>query len=145
MLVLDTSAVSAVLRRAPGALARLEAEDPSAVVLCSPVAAEVHFGLARLVPDSHRRRVLEGEYGRLRAAVRWLDWREDAAIEFGRLKARLQERGTPLEDLDVAIGSIALSLSARLATLNVRHFARIDGLALDDWSEPRAELLGVPR
>lgn len=39
--------------------------------------------------------------------------------------------------MDLAIASIALSLPARLATWNLRYFARIDDLELIDWSEPK--------
>ena len=134
MLLLDTSAVSAFMHRRTVALRRLREEEPSDVYLCTPVAAEIHFGLLRLEVGSHRRRLLEEEFRRLRAAVRWVDWQETASIEFGRWKARLQERGTPIEDMDLAIASVALALPARLATLNIRHFARIDDLELADWS-----------
>jgi len=41
--------------------------------------------------------------------------------------------------MDLAIASVALSLSARLATLNIRHFARIDDLKLIDWSAPHPD------
>lgn len=134
MLLLDTSAVSAFMHRREGALRRLQEEEPSNVFLCTPVATEIHFGLSRLEVGSRRRRLLEEEFRRLRTAVRWVEWQETASIEFGRWKARLQERGTPIKDMDLAIASVALGLPARLATLNIRHFARIDDLELVDWS-----------
>ena len=134
MLLLDTSAVSAFMHRDSSTLHRLGEEDPSTVYLCTPVAAEICFGLARLRAGSRRQRLLASEFGRLRAAVRWADWNEPAASAFGRWKATLQQRGTPIEDMDLAIASIALSLPARLATCNIRHFARIDNLELVDWS-----------
>jgi len=46
----------------------------------------------------------------------------------------LMKSGTVIEDFDVAIGAIALALDARLATLNVKHMARIRGLVVEDWS-----------
>ena len=55
---------------------------------------------------------------------------------FGHWKATLQQRGTPIEDMDLAIASVALSLPAQLATANIRHFERIDDLDIVDWSEP---------
>ena len=134
MLLLDTSAVSQVMRRHPAALRRLRDEDPGAVVLCAPVAAEIRFGLARLDPGSRKRRLLEHEFERVRAAVRWVDWTKPASRAFGHWKAILQQRGTPVEDMDLAIASVAASLPARLATGNVRHFSRIEDLDLDDWS-----------
>ena len=134
MLLLDTSAVSAFMHRRPAALRRLRDEDPASVYLCTPVAAEIRFGLARLESGSQRRRLLEHEFERFRASVRWVDWSEPASLTFGHWKSVLQQRGTPIEDMDLAIASVAVALPARLATLNVRHFSRIDGLELDDWS-----------
>lgn len=134
MLLLDTSAASEIMRRRPDALRRLRNEDPSRVWLCAPVAAEIHFGLSRLPDGSSRRGLLESEFRNLRTALRWIDWNESASRAFGRWKALLQQRGTPIEDMDMAIASIALSLPARLATCNVRHFTRIDDLEVDDWS-----------
>jgi predicted nucleic acid-binding protein len=133
--VLDTSAVSAVMHGIAGALDRLRAERPDEVVLVSPVAAEIRFGLERLAPGSRRRRLLEAEYHRLRSVARWEDWTEDAASEFGRQKARLTRLGTVIEDFDIAIGSIAIVLGARLATLNAKHMDRLTGLAVEDWSD----------
>lgn len=136
MLLLDTSAVSAFMHRRPDALDRLAGRDPSTVYLCAPVAAEIHFGPSRLPPGSSRRGLLTSEFQRLRAALRWTDWNEAAALTFGRWKATLQQRGTPIEDMDLAIASIALSLPAQLATANLRHFAKVDDLELVDWSAP---------
>jgi predicted nucleic acid-binding protein len=134
MVVLDTSAASAVMHRLPGALERLRRQPPDQVVLSSPVAAEIHYGLSRLPPRARRRQLLEGEYRRLRSVARWADWTEAAAEEFGRQKAALERRGRRLEDMDLAIAALALTLGAAVATLDVRHFSRVDGLTVDDWT-----------
>jgi predicted nucleic acid-binding protein len=134
MIVLDTNVVSALMHRIPGALSRLRTSEPVDVVLCTPVAAEIHYGLSRLPAGSRRRAILAEEYARLREAVAWADWTEAAASEFGRQKARLEARGSTIEDMDIAIGSVALALEARVATYNVRHLERLDGLSIDDWS-----------
>ena len=133
MLVLDTSAASAVMHGMDTAVVRLRTERPHDVILLSPVAAEIRFGLERLARGSRRRRLLEAEYARLRGVVRFEDWSEAAAEEFGRQKARLSRTGTIIEDFDIAIGSAAVVLGARLATLNARHMARLQGLAIEDW------------
>jgi tRNA(fMet)-specific endonuclease VapC len=134
MMVLDTSAASAVMHGIAEALERLHRERPDGVVLVAPVAAEIGFGLQRLAKGSRRRQLLEAEYARLRQVLRWEDWTEEAAEEFGRQKARLERLGTLIEDFDVAIGSIAVVLGARLATLNAKHMARLDRVVIDDWS-----------
>lgn len=135
MVLLDTNVVSAIMQRDAIALDRLRRERPREVVLCSPVAAEIHYGLERL-PAGRRRRLLEGEYQRLRALVRWADWTEAAAHEFGRQKARLEAKGQIIEDMDIAIGAVARSLSARCATRNARHLQRLESLVVEDWAHP---------
>ena len=64
----------------------------------------------------------------------WSDWTEGAALEFGQQKARLERLGERLDDMDIVVGSVALSVGAAVATRNVRHFTRIEGLAVDDWT-----------
>jgi tRNA(fMet)-specific endonuclease VapC len=135
MIVLDTNVVSALMHRIPEALSRLRMSEPVDVILCTPVAAEIQYGLSRLESGSKRRALLADEYARLRDVVAWVDWTEAAASEFGRQKALLEARGTAVEDMDIAIGSVALVLGARVATYNVRHLERLQGLSIDDWSD----------
>ena len=136
MIVLDTSALSTIMHRIPASLQKLRRYIPADVVLVTPVAAEISFGLHRLPPRSKRRRILEEEYRRLRETVQWADWDEPAAMEFGRQKARLVSRGEIIDDLDIAIGSIAIRLGAKVATHNAKHLCRLQGLDVEDWGAP---------
>jgi len=137
MLVLDTTAVSHIMRRDPEHLERLRSLEPREVVLRAPVAAEIHFGLERLDPDSLRRQLLDQEYHRFRACVSWADWSEPAAGIFGRFKATMQAKGTSVDDMDLIIASVATGLGAAVATSNVRHFNLIPDLEVLDWSSAR--------
>ncbi len=134
MIVLDTSAVSAVMQRLEIGLEHLARHDAADLVVCAPVHAEISFGLQRLPERSRRRALLAVEYSRLRDVAAWADWDEAAAHRFGVLKAELERAGTPIQDFDVAIASIALTRGAAVATLNTRHFEEIDGLEVRDWS-----------
>jgi predicted nucleic acid-binding protein len=136
MIVLDTSAVSTIMHRVPASLEKLQHNKPADIILVAPVAAEISFGLHRLTPRSRRRRILEEQYRHLREVVRWVDWGESAALEFGRQKARLLSRGETIDDMDIVIGSIAIQLDARLATHNAKHFRRLQGLSVEDWGPP---------
>ncbi len=134
MVVLDTSALSAIMHRLPGALEGLSRLPPQEVVLCAPVLAEIHFGLERLPAGSRRRVLLEGELARILALVQPQCWSLEAARVFGQIKAELERAGAPIQDMDVAIASIALVLEASVATANVRHFGRVAGLEVQDWT-----------
>lgn len=136
MLVLDTSAVSTVMHRVQSSLGRLAEHSPGDIVLCAPVAAEISFGLELLGAKTRRRKLLEGEYRRLREIVRWADWTESAAWRFGLFKAQLRSRGRAIDDLDAIIAAIAFELGAQVATHNAKHFRQLEGVDVDDWGPP---------
>ena len=73
----------------------------------------------------------------LRRQVRWLDWGEEAAVRFGAVKSRLEAQGRPIGDFDTAIAAMALTLDAAVATANLRHFNRVEGLQVEDWTSER--------
>lgn len=137
MLVVDTSALSRVM--GADALALIHAGDrrPGELFLVPPVAAEIQYGIARLPARSRRARLLRSQYRHWRALLRWLDWTETASEIFGDQKAELEARGTLIDDMDIAVASIALAHHFGVATCNTRHFVRITGLQVVDWAEAR--------
>ncbi|MFP4421760.1 MAG: type II toxin-antitoxin system VapC family toxin [Desulfococcaceae bacterium] len=54
--------------------------------------------------------------------------------------ANLRHQGCPIDNMDLLIAGVAISNGLVLVTHNKRHFGRIDGLELADWSVP---LFGV--
>ena len=135
MLVLDTSALSRAMRGDPLALTHASAQRPGELFLTPPVAAEIHYGIARLPFHSRRAKLLRAEYARWRSVLRWVNWGEDASTIFGEQKARLEARGARIDDLDLAVAVIAMAHGLGVATCNARHFKRIEGLRVLDWSE----------
>ena len=47
-----------------------------------------------------------------------------------------------IEDMDIAVAAIAMVHAFGVATCNVRHFERIEGLRVDDWSAALPESAG---
>jgi tRNA(fMet)-specific endonuclease VapC len=134
LYVLDTNAVTAVMKHEQAIFRRLRAIHPSEVGVPQPVLAEVAFGVERL-PRSKRRELLAGQLQRLRSVFQRLTWTDDVSDRFGEIKAHLQRVGSPIEDFDVAIAAHALSVDAVLVSSNVRHMTRVPGLRVEDWSE----------
>ena len=60
---------------------------------------------------------------------------EESAEIFGMTRAQLEKAGSPLDDFDLIIASCALSDNLVLVTNNVKHFQRIEGLKLTNWTE----------
>jgi tRNA(fMet)-specific endonuclease VapC len=53
---------------------------------------------------------------------------------FGVLRAALEAKGKRLADADLWIGAIARTHRATVVTGNTRHFDRIEGLELENWT-----------
>jgi tRNA(fMet)-specific endonuclease VapC len=49
--------------------------------------------------------------------------------------ASLRKQGRPIDDIDLLIADIALENNLVIATRNVQHFDRIEGLTVVDWSQ----------
>lgn len=135
MLVIDTSALSRVMRADALALAHAGERRPGELFLVPPVAAEIQYGIARLPARSRRAQLLRSQYRRWRALLRWLDWTEVASEIFGDQKAHLEARGTLIDDMDIAVAAVAMAHHFGVATCNARHFGRMEGLRVVDWAE----------
>jgi tRNA(fMet)-specific endonuclease VapC len=62
-----------------------------------------------------------------------LDFDRVAAVQSGKIRHELQKRGTPIGSFDYQIAGIAKSRGLTVVTGNSREFARVDGLALENW------------
>ena len=56
-----------------------------------------------------------------------------AAETYGKVRANLENKGTPIGPMDMLIASHALSQGLTLITNNTREFFRVEGLAVEDW------------
>lgn len=125
MHVLDTNAVSALMKGAAPVVERLAATAPADVAVPQPVLAEIAFGIERL-PRSKRRTALQSRFDLISAELPRAEWTDVVSQMFGRIKATLERRGTRIEDFDAAIAH-ALALDATLVTASVDHMIRVPG------------------
>ena len=56
-------------------------------------------------------------------------------MEYGRICADLQRKGTPIGTMDMLIAGHAKAERVILVTNNTREFERVDGLRLENWAE----------
>jgi tRNA(fMet)-specific endonuclease VapC len=57
-----------------------------------------------------------------------------SAHVFGALKATLEGSGAPLDDFELALASCALAHNLVLVTNNTKHFRRVKGLTVENWT-----------
>ncbi len=54
---------------------------------------------------------------------------------FAEEKARLQKKGNIVDDFDLLIGATALANNMILVTNNEKHFKRLKGIQLENWTK----------
>jgi tRNA(fMet)-specific endonuclease VapC len=62
-----------------------------------------------------------------------IPWDEVAAKHYGNIRAYLKKQGTPTGNNDLLIAAHARSLDATLVSNNLREFARVPKLSVDNW------------
>lgn len=132
--VLDTNAVSALMKGVPAVVDRLAASSPADVGIPQPVVAEIAYGIGRL-PRSKRRRTLQGRFDLVCSELQRIEWTDAVSHAYGRIKAVLERRGARIEDYDAAIAAHALASGATLVTSNIDHMSRVPGLRVEDWGD----------
>ncbi|MCP9825317.1 type II toxin-antitoxin system VapC family toxin [Synechococcus sp. EJ6-Ellesmere] len=129
MILLDTNICIYIINAKPVAvLERFKHHRLGEIGLCSVVAAELAFGVAKS-GSARNRQALE----MFLAPLTILPFDERAAWAYGDLRAELEGRGTPIGSLDTMIAAHALSQQATLITNNTREFAQVPGLHVENW------------
>ena len=129
MILLDTNiCIHVINARPPGVLERFRQHRMGEIGLCSVVAAELAYGVAKS-GSPRNRQALE----MFLAPLIILPFDEAALWAYGDLRSELERKGTPIGALDTMIAAHALSQQSTLVTNNTREFARVPGLALENW------------
>lgn len=130
MILLDTNICIYIINTKPaGVLQRFQQYRLGDVGVCSVVAAELAYGVAKS-GSSRNREALE----MFLAPITILPFDEAAVWAYGKLRAELERMGTPIGSLDTMIAAHALSQQSLLVTNNTREFSKVPGLQLDNWA-----------
>lgn len=129
--LLDTNiCVHVIRKRHKGVIERFRQHPLSDLMISSLSTAELYFGIEKSERREHNLDVLE----RFLLPLPVYPFGYEASKIYGRLRADLEGRGTPIGSLDTLIAAHALSLDAVLVTNNTREFSRVPGLRLEDWT-----------
>jgi tRNA(fMet)-specific endonuclease VapC len=129
MNLLDTDHCLAILREQLDLREHVSPDEELATTAIS--VAELTHGANRSQRRDENLACLEV----LLSALSILPFDEAAGRRFGVLKAELEARGEPLDDLDLQIASISIETNSTLLTNNIKHFKRVSGLHLLNWLE----------
>jgi tRNA(fMet)-specific endonuclease VapC len=132
LYLIDTNIVIAAMKGHEEVRQRLEAEELSAIRLSAIVLGELEFGAEKSAYGERNRARLATLAKRL--LLVGIDY--ETTWHYGQVRALLEHRGTPIGANDTWIAAQALAIGATLVTDNEREFARVPGLALENWLLP---------
>lgn len=128
--LLDTNVCIRYLNgRSQPLVRRLQSTPANAVLLCSIVKMELHYGAIRSQDPVHSAAIQAQFIGQFES----LPFDDSAARICGQLRAELARQGQPIGPYDLQIAAIALANGVTLVTHNTDEFNRVAGLLLEDW------------
>jgi len=129
LLMLDTEISSYVIRRRPASIAEKFQRHAEQLCVSVMTAAELRFGAVKAA-----RPELANLVEAYLARVTILDWADSATFHYARIRTDLESLGTPIGNMDLLIASHAVAEQATLVTNNMKHFAAVPGLKVEQWS-----------
>ena len=129
LFMLDTDSVSFALRGHGDVAEHIARHKPSELCISSISLGELRYGAER----RHSKKI-HVAIDAFTASVQVMPFDADAATRFGALAARLADAGLPIGQMDTLIAGHALALGATLVTNNQKHFSKVAGLRLENWT-----------
>jgi len=128
--IVDSDILIYFLKQHPTVTQKFETTDPDEIGTTIINYAELLFG-------AYNSAKVKQNLNHIKAFLKTisiLSFDQNAAETFAQLKTNLRQSGKIIADLDLIIASICLSNDLILVTNNTKHFGRIDGLKIENWS-----------
>ena len=127
--MLDTDICIYVVRNRPPSLRERFNELENELSISTITLGELIYGAENSSRRFENLRTIEQFAARL--AI--LPFSSKAAAHYGQIRAALRRAGQPVGIHDMLIGAHARSEDVTLVTNNIREFARIPGLQVENW------------
>lgn len=130
--LLDTNiCIYLIKKKPPQVLQKFDMYVVGDIGISSITAAELWYGVQKSKYAIQNQRALE----QFLIPLTIVEFDHQAAMTYGRIRAWLEEQGTPIGSLDTLIAAHALSLQVTLVTNNRREFSRVPNLKLENWTD----------
>ncbi len=128
--MLDTDISSYIIKQRPiSVLERFEAISVDKICISVVTLAELIYGVERSSSTKINLPIVKNFVSCLSV----LPWDNSAAECYGKLRTILEQKGTPIGNMDIMIAAHALSKDIIVVTNNTRHFKRIPQLQVENW------------
>ena len=130
--MLDTNiCIYAIKHKPEKVLEEMGRHDPSDVCISAVTYAELIHGVEKSADIEKNRLALS----LLLSNIEIFDFDVKAADCYGKIRAELEKKGSPIGPLDMMIAGHSRSLEFTLVTNNMKEFSRVSGLRLENWAE----------
>ena len=130
--MLDTNiCIYTIKHKPPKVIQRFLSHDPSELCISSITYAELMHGVEKSM-SAERNRIAITMF---LSPISVLNFDTYAAEEYGKIRADLERKGTPIGPMDMLIAAHAKAEDLVLVTNNTREFERVEDLEVEDWTK----------
>lgn len=131
LYILDTDICSYVMKRShPKLLKKLRTVELEQLAISVVSEAELLYGMK----IANNPAIVQAAFEGFIEHVSILKWDRTAAEHYADIRADLRKRGEPIGANDLLIAAHARSLSATLVTNNIKEFAKVRKLKVENWT-----------
>ena len=128
--LLDTNICIYIIKKKPEeVLKRFLKMKPDSIGISAITVSELYYGVAKSLKPDENTIALE----QFILPLTILNFNKEDSIAYGRLRAKLEQRGKLIGAMDMLIVAQALSRDLILVTNNEREFKKVDGLFVENW------------
>ena len=128
--LLDTNICIYIIKRKPESVFTKFREIPFGNIGISSITlSELQYGVMKSSNPEKNQDALE----KFITPLQIHEYGFEQTIIYGKIRADLERKGTPIGPLDTLIASHAISLKMTLVTNNEREFKRIPELLVENW------------
>ncbi len=128
--MLDTNiCIYAIKNQPESVLAMMKEHQLDGLCISAITLSELEYGASKSASrDRNRAAIMQ-----LLLVLNVLPFEDQAAIEYGKIRAYLERQGKPIGPLDMLIAGHAKAEGLTLVTNNVKEFERVPGLKVENW------------
>jgi len=131
--LLDTNICVLLIRqKSPQVLTKLTSYSITDIALSAMTVAELQYGVQKSSQLAQNQQALD----QFLLPLTILPFDADDAIVYEQIRADLEAQGVPIGAMDTLIAAQAVHYNLILVTNNLREFARVSNLAIEDWTKP---------
>lgn len=130
MYLIDTNiCIYLIKKKSEFLLQRFESEKIFNIGVSAISVAELEYGIAKSIyPERNRNALIE-----FLTCFEIIPFTDTDTEAFGAIRAYLHKKGNPIGPYDLQIAAQCLSRSLVLVTNNVKEFARVPDLHIENW------------